>query len=175
MDAYVVQPADEHTPGETISLQDPATAALDTDTDPLVDWFPDGLSDEGLRWAAMDLREDKQSLAVIREWLVELARRSGYDDHPSRFQSLIGYETRKSARRAAHHRGRAQAYDIFLLTDVTADGPFYARHRSGTTVPEILGTAPAYWEGTPHREGEREYLIRCPVELDDRVMTVDVS
>lgn len=167
MELYIVRPEDELSPGEMIelSLRESSRGSA------IEEWFPEGLTTQGRRWALADLQTD-QNLVAISEWLTELARRSEFGQLPSRFQSVTGYETRESAVRAAERSG-SSTKDIFQVTAGDPAGPFYEAHRRGQTVPAILDGARSYWTGTPHSDGEREYLLPCPVNVGQRIHQVE--
>lgn len=172
MDAYLYRKVNELSPGQTVRLVDPHSDIINTQHKPLVKWFPDGLSYNGCQWAEATLTNPNQSIEAIREWLLEIARRGEYEEYPSRFQAVVVFETVKSAKRAARQIGLHDRYDLFKISDVDPTGPFYSQHRRGTTIPEVLLDAEQYWNQTPHRSGEREYLLKCPVTVDSLVDTV---
>ncbi len=180
MRLWYVDPTGQRAEGETVSLQaHEQLMSAETAHDgfqTIQERFAEGLSELGAECVYADFQTVTNPAAIMREWIFEITRRSRYADYvPSRFQSLRAYETRHDATQQARQTLPTGAYGIFELDVDEPSGPFFTGHLQGTTVPDMMYHAEAYWDGIPHAAGTREYLLKAPVTLDQQDGTVSAT
>ncbi len=179
MRLFYVDPTGRRTDGDQITLTrheilTPEGATHDG-FQTIKERFSGGLSPHGARYVYADLAETRAPATVMREWLFEITRRSTYADYiPSRFQSVLAYDTKRGAVQQATQSLSPGTYPLCALVVDDPAGPFYTGHLQGETVPDMMYHAEAYWDGLPHAKGQREYLLSPPVTVETIVEQVDI-
>lgn len=179
MDVFYVDAAGEFESESTIELvghdELRAESQQNGEHEQLRRQFPEGLTRYGQECSYADLRTVTSPITIAREWVFELHRQNNFASYvPSRFQSAFVYETLQGAKRHARSTLSEGAYEIYAVDVDDPSGPYYTGFLGGSTIPELMALAESYWEGIPHQNGVRQYLVEPPIELGTHVDTVAV-
>src|SRR5512146_681924 len=131
----------------------------------VVRMFPEGLTVHGRRYLAEAPSPEQHWPSGAAESFFEAVRRAGFPDHPSRMQSVFGFESIDDARAFAGTHRSGTPCAIYKLRGEIA-------HRANMSLLELcnhpgavaFGLARSYWRGEP---GARpvlwELLLRPPI------------
>jgi hypothetical protein len=133
--------------------------------------YPDGVSIHGQRYL-FERSQTAQGGYLINnlvEIVVELVRRSNFQEIPSRFTSLFGWETSEAAQTFRQRSCQPFHPIIRVETDQPGFKADMELLKLGVSVASALTLANKYWKGESSANPCWEILLQPPVRVIERV------